>query len=98
MGKDYLSLALDWDRPFSAETGHNWFHHMILYQAVPKPPCTPSVEERLSTLELNFKDLESSLQERQDEISGRLERLEGMVSQILDTVVLLRRASDSRVD
>lgn len=69
------------------EEGHRWFHSMILYQAVPEDVSVPSVEERLESLESDFKNLEASMQERQEELSGRLQRLEDMMSQLLSAVL-----------
>ena len=75
------------------ERGHRWFHSMILYQAVPETVSTPSMEERMESLENDFRSLETSVRERQDEFSERLERLEGMMSRILAAV--LQTSGDS---
>ncbi|GJE85201.1 hypothetical protein PsYK624_012790 [Phanerochaete sordida] len=67
----------------NATPGHKWTHSMILWQHASEDEDSPSVEDRLSTLEENFRNLESSINSRQDEFSERLQRLEDLMGKLV---------------
>lgn len=68
---DYRPGAAD-----AEDDSHKWAHSMILFQVIPEVSESPSVEDRLSTMEENMKSLEASIREREDEFSERMRNLE----------------------
>lgn len=67
--------------------GHKSAHSMILFQVIPEDSKPLSVEDRLSAMEENMKSLEVSIRQRENEFGERLQRLEGMLVQLVAALV-----------